>query len=61
SVNAAKLELNMVAEGYYAGKCMHVINQKIMADMPIADTIYRILWENLPAAEGFNRIELTLV
>jgi hypothetical protein len=29
--------------------------------MPIADTIYRILWENLPAAEGFNRIELTLV
>ncbi len=61
SVKAAQLEMSMVAEGYYAGKCMHVINQKIMADMPIADTIYRILWENLPAAEGFNRIELTLV
>jgi len=61
SVKAAQLEMSMVAEGYYAGKCMHVINQKIMADMPIADTVYKILWENLPAAEGFNKIELTLV
>jgi glycerol-3-phosphate dehydrogenase (NAD(P)+) len=40
---------------------MHTINKKIMADMPIADTIYKILWENLPAAEGFNNIEESLV
>ena len=61
SVKAAQLEMSMVAEGYYAGKCMHLINQKIVADMPIADTVYKILWENLPAEEGFNNIELTLV
>ncbi len=61
SVRAAQLEMSMVAEGYNASKCMHTINQKILADMPIADTVYRILWENLPAGEGFNRIEQALV
>jgi len=61
SVKAAQLEMSMVAEGYYAGKCMHIINQKVMADMPIADTIYKILWENLPAAGGFNTIEQALI
>jgi glycerol-3-phosphate dehydrogenase (NAD(P)+) len=61
SVKAAQLEMSMVAEGYNASKCMHNINQKISADMPIADIIYKILWENLPASEGFNEIEKTLV
>jgi len=61
SVRAAQLEMSMVAEGYNASKCMHTINQKILADMPIADTVYRILWENLPASEGFNSIEQALV
>ena len=61
SVKAAQLEMSMVAEGYNASKCMHIINQKILADMPIADTIYKVLWENLPAAEGFNSKEKSLV
>ncbi len=61
SVKAAQLEMSMVAEGYNASKCMHVINQTVKADMPIAETIYRILWENLPAAKGFNEIEATLM
>ena len=51
----------MVAEGYNASKCMYVINQSIKAEMPIAETVYQILWENLPAGEGFNKIERTLV
>lgn len=61
SVKAAQLEMSMVAEGYNASKCMHIINQRIKADMPIAETVYKILWENLPAAEGFNTIEQALV
>jgi glycerol-3-phosphate dehydrogenase (NAD(P)+) len=61
AVKAAQLEMSMVAEGYNASKCMHVINQKISAEMPIADTVYKILWENMPAAEGFNSIEQILV
>jgi glycerol-3-phosphate dehydrogenase (NAD(P)+) len=61
SVKAAQLEMSMVAEGYNASKCINSINRRISADMPIADTVYQILWENLPAAEGFNRIEGALV
>ncbi|MEI8060059.1 MAG: hypothetical protein WCG67_07875 [Ferruginibacter sp.] len=53
--------MSMVAEGYNASKCMHIINQKVKADMPIASTIYKILWQNLPVAEGFKEIEKTLV
>ena len=61
SVKTAQLEMSMVAEGYNASKCMHIINQKVKAGMPIAETIYKILWENLPAAKGFKEIETTLV
>jgi glycerol-3-phosphate dehydrogenase (NAD(P)+) len=61
AVKAAQLEMRMVAEGYNASKCMFTINQTIKADMPIATTIYKILWENLPVADGFNEIEQTLV
>ncbi|ULT38333.1 hypothetical protein KRR40_24715 [Niabella defluvii] len=47
SVKAAQLELNMVAEGYNAAKCIYNINKKIKAEMPIAHNIYKILWEKL--------------
>jgi len=33
---------------------MHIINQTVKADMPIAEAIYKILWEKLPAAKGFS-------
>jgi glycerol-3-phosphate dehydrogenase (NAD(P)+) len=61
SVKTAQLEMNMVAEGYYASKCIYNINKKLGADMPIAETIYRILWENVKASKGFNQIEQVLV
>jgi glycerol-3-phosphate dehydrogenase (NAD(P)+) len=61
SVQAAQLEMSMVAEGYNASKCMYIINKKILAEMPVAETIYKILWENMLASEGFKKIEETLV
>ena len=61
SVKAAQLELNMVAEGYNASKCIYLINKEIMADMPIAGMIYRVLWENVKAGTGFKQIEPYLV
>ncbi len=61
SVKAAQLEMRMVAEGYNASKCMHTINEAVNAEMPIANTIYKILWENLPVKKGFNEIEKELV
>jgi glycerol-3-phosphate dehydrogenase (NAD(P)+) len=61
SVKAARLEMSMVAEGYYASRCIYLVNKTIGAEMPIADTIYRILWENVKPSEGLNLIEQTLV
>jgi glycerol-3-phosphate dehydrogenase (NAD(P)+) len=61
SVKATQLEMNMVAEGYLASRCMHVINQHIGADMPVATTIYKILWQNMAPTAGFNFIESILV
>ncbi len=61
SVSSAKLEMNMVAEGYTASKCIHFINEKVGAEIPIADAIYRILWENTIPAEEFKKIEEVLV
>lgn len=61
SVKAAQLEMNMVAEGYNASKCMFIINQTVDAEMPMAHTIYQILWKNLSAKEGFNKIEESLI
>ena len=61
SVKAAQLELNMVAEGYNAAKCIFNINKSVEATMPIAETIYKILWESLKPADGFKRIEEVLV
>ncbi len=61
SVQAAQLEMNMVAEGYNACRSLYQINQEVHADIPIAATVYRILWEGLPPAEGFRQIEETMI
>lgn len=61
TVQSAQLEMNMVAEGYYASKCIYNINQKTGGDIPIAETVYKILWERMNAGEGFSRIEEVLV
>jgi glycerol-3-phosphate dehydrogenase (NAD(P)+) len=52
SVHAAQMEMNMVAEGYYAVKCVHEINLKHGVDMPITEATYRMLYEKRsPASE----------
>jgi glycerol-3-phosphate dehydrogenase (NAD(P)+) len=61
SVKAAQLEMNMVAEGINASRSIHKINQSVNAAIPIAETVYNILWENVKASEGFKRIEQVLV
>ena len=47
SVKAAQLEMNMVAEGYYATKCIYEMNKKFNVYMPITDSMHRILYEKI--------------
>ncbi len=49
SVKAAQVEMEMIAEGYYGTKCVREINEKYNVDIPVADMVYRILYENSPA------------
>ena len=44
SVNSAQLQLKMIAEGYYAVKCISEINEKLNVEMPITQAVYNILY-----------------
>jgi glycerol-3-phosphate dehydrogenase (NAD(P)+) len=45
SVKQAQLEMNMIAEGYYAVKCVHEINKSHKVNMPITEAVYAIIYE----------------
>lgn len=61
NVQTAQLEMNMVAEGYNASRSVHLINTEVKADIPIAEMVYRILWEGLSPEEGFRMVEETMI
>lgn len=45
-IKQAQLEMNMIAEGYYAVKCVYEINKKYKVDMPITNAVYNIIYNN---------------
>ena len=45
TVKSAQLEMNMIAEGYYAVNSIHQINKTYKVNMPIARAVYAILYE----------------
>ena len=47
SVKSAIMEMNMVAEGFHAVKCIHEINKELMVNMPITEAVYNILYEKI--------------
>ncbi|MGI6292471.1 MAG: NAD(P)H-dependent glycerol-3-phosphate dehydrogenase [Bacteroidales bacterium] len=45
SVRTAQLEMKMVAEGYYATRCIYEMNMNYKATIPIIDAVYGILYK----------------
>lgn len=52
TIQSAQMEMNMIAEGYYAVRSIHAINQEHNVSLPITEAVYRILYEGAsPASE----------
>ena len=56
SVKFAQLEMNMIAEGYYATNCIYELNKKHNIHMPITSAVYHVLYEKIAP-----RIEMKLL
>ena len=50
-VKQAQLEMNMIAEGYYAVKCVCEINKKYNVDMPITNAVNNIIYNHKDARQ----------
>ena len=56
SVKNAQVEMNMVAEGYYASDAINRINKRFGVDMPIAEAVHDILYEDRYPAYVMKRL-----
>ncbi|GGI56058.1 NAD(P)H-dependent glycerol-3-phosphate dehydrogenase [Winogradskyella haliclonae] len=58
TVKSAQLEMNMVAEGYYATKSAYLLNEKNVKKtrLPIINAVYAILYENKNPKKVFKKL-----
>ncbi len=58
TVKSAQMEMNMVAEGYYAAKSAQLLNQKNLKKtrLPIINAVYEILYENKNPKKVFRKL-----
>lgn len=54
SVKTAQLEMDMIAEGYYAVKSVVEINKKFMVELPIVEAVYNVLYERISPVIEMN-------
>ncbi len=54
TVKSAQIEMNMVAEGYYAVRSIFELNRELQVDMPITNAVYHILYERISPAVEFE-------
>lgn len=56
TVKSAQMEMNMVAEGYYATHSAYKLNQVKGARTPIIDAVYAVLYKGKNPKEVFRRL-----
>ncbi|MBO5217112.1 MAG: NAD(P)H-dependent glycerol-3-phosphate dehydrogenase [Alistipes sp.] len=61
TVRSAMNEMTMVAEGYYATKCLRHTKARKDADMPIADMVYEVLYNGASARRTMAALTKKLI
>ncbi len=61
TVTSAQLEMNMVAEGYYATDCIYQIGKKYNVEMPIINAVYSILYQKKSPATVMRQLTDKLI
>jgi len=56
SVANAQLEMNMIAEGYYATDSVYTLNKELGVHMPLLEAVYHIIYGKHPVAETWNAL-----
>lgn len=56
SVKAAQVEMEMIAEGYFGTKCVMEMNEALGVEIPIANTVYNILYQKQSARHEIKRL-----
>lgn len=58
TVKSAQMEMNMVAEGFYAAKSAQLLNEKNLKKtrLPIINAVYEILYENKNPKKVFKKL-----
>lgn len=56
TVQAVQMEMNMVAEGYYATSTIHSVNESLEVDMPILQAVYNTLYGNSAPSFEFRNL-----
>ena len=54
SVKSAQMEMEMVAEGYYAVKSIYEMNKRLQVKMPVTTAVYHVLYEKISPIVEFN-------
>jgi glycerol-3-phosphate dehydrogenase (NAD(P)+) len=60
SVKYALMEMEMVAEGYYATESIHKLNKNHGVEMPILDFVYGVIYENKNVKEEASKLTTLL-
>jgi len=60
TIKSAQLEMNMIAEGYYAVKSIWHLNQQLGVQLPITEFVYKILYEGASPSREIRILEALL-
>jgi len=52
SLKEISASMSQVADGVYTARAVRQLTRKLNLKIPIADLIYRVLFENLPASDA---------